>query len=143
MKSVDIYRCNLVKEKTVEYNADSPTHAVEAFRALGIADSADEIFAIACCATNGSITGIHEVSHGTLDGSLISPREVFKRAMLNNARYIILCHNHPSGNTEPSKADIDVTKRLAKAGKLLDINVMDHLIITQENVVSLRQKGIL
>src|SRR3989344_4169577 len=72
---------------------------------------------------------INEVSVGTLNSSLIHPREVFKEAIKESAYSIILVHNHPSGNPEPSKEDIEMTKLLIKAGEMLNIKVLDHVII--------------
>ena len=146
MKSINVFKCKLVKESAVQYEAATDQNkAADLFRAFGIADAAEEIFAIACLATDLSVTGIHEISHGTLDGALVSPREVFKRALLNNAHRIILCHNHPSGNPIPSKEDMDITKKLAEAGKLLGIPVQDHLILTPDpdRSTSFKQSGLL
>jgi DNA repair protein RadC len=69
------------------------------------------------------------ISRGTLNASLVLPREVFKGALLANAHSLILAHNHPSGNTEPSSADRTVTETLLKAGKLLDVQILDHVIV--------------
>lgn len=70
------------------------------------------------------------ISVGTLNESLVHPREVFEGAIKNNAAAIIIAHNHPSGDLEPSQADIDITKRLTHAGKILDIKIINHIIIT-------------
>ena len=72
------------------------------------------------------------ISIGTLNESLVHPREVFELAVKNNAASIILAHNHPSGNPEPSQADIEITKKLIHAGKILDINVVEHIIVTEK-----------
>lgn len=87
------------------------------------------------------VIGLHEISHGTLSASLVHPREVFKAAILANSHAIIVCHNHPSGSAlSPSKEDLDTTDQLLKAGKLLGINVLDHLIIGPiHDVFSLRE----
>ncbi len=73
------------------------------------------------------------VSVGTLNESLVHPREVFEEAIKNNAASIILAHNHPSGETEPSHADIEITKRLTHAGNILDINIISHVIVTKDS----------
>lgn len=144
MKSVDILKCKLVKEAEIKYSAaSSPDHAVDVFRAFGMADSADEIFAIACLSTDGSITGIHEISHGDLSTTIVHPREVFKRAILNNAACIILCHNHPSGNLHPSEEDLHVTRHLKSAGELLGIFVVDHIILSESGHISLMSEGLI
>jgi DNA repair protein RadC len=72
------------------------------------------------------------ISIGTISASLVHPREVFESAIKNNASSIILAHNHPSGDTEPSQDDIEVTKKLIHAGKILDIRVVDHVIVTDK-----------
>ena len=77
------------------------------------------------------------ISVGTLNESLVHPREVFEGAIKNNAASIIVAHNHPSGDTEPSQDDIDVTKKLIHAGKILDIRVVDHVIVTEKEFSSI------
>jgi DNA repair protein RadC len=81
------------------------------------------------------------ITIGILDGSLIHPREVFRPALNANAASILLFHNHPSGDVTPSSKDIDVTKRLVNAGKMLGIEVADHLIVSPNNFTSLKQLG--
>lgn len=83
------------------------------------------------------------VSEGSLNASIVHPREVFRTAITESANAIILMHNHPSGNTEPSREDIAITKQLVEAGKLVDIKVLDHLIIAGEQYTSLSEKGLL
>ena len=80
---------------------------------------------------------VGEVSVGTLDSMLAYPREAFIEAIKNNASSVIFVHNHPSGNTEPSQEDLELTRRLVKAGELLGIEVLEHLIITKENFRSI------
>jgi len=77
------------------------------------------------------------ISIGTVNASLVHPREVFEGAIKNNATSIILAHNHPSGDTEPSQDDIEITKKLVHAGKILDIRVVDHVVITSEEFLSI------
>lgn len=81
------------------------------------------------------------VSIGTLNANLIHPREVFEPAVRNLAAQIIIVHNHPSGDPEPSKDDLEVTKRLLEAGKLLGIDIMDHIIIAKTSYFSFKEKG--
>ena len=83
------------------------------------------------------------VSMGSLTCSIVHPREVFKAAILANAASVAFLHNHPSGSTEPSIDDIEITKRLCKAGSILGINVLDHLIIARNDWLSFKQKGLL
>lgn len=83
------------------------------------------------------------VSEGSLNASLAHPREVFRSAISEAAASVILLHNHPSGNTEPSREDIELTRQLTEAGKIIDIKVLDHLIIAGEHYVSLAEKRVL
>lgn len=80
---------------------------------------------------------------GSLNSSIVHPREIFNRAVHVSAASIICLHNHPSGNCDPSTEDIDVTKRLVDAGKIMGIDVLDHLIIGDRKYVSLKEKGYL
>lgn len=83
------------------------------------------------------------ISIGTLNASLVHPREVFEPAIKNLAAAIILVHNHPSSNTDPSDADFNITKKLVEAGKLLDIEVIDHVIISSTSWFSFKEKGLI
>lgn len=85
--------------------------------------------------------GRRQVTRGILDASLIHPREVFRSAILNNAASLVLVHNHPSGNPEPSAEDIRVTRLLARAGSALGLPVVDHVIIGSGRFVSLASRG--
>ncbi len=83
------------------------------------------------------------ISIGTLNASIVHPREIFEPAIRNLAASIILVHNHPSGDTKPSEEDILVTKKLVDSGKLLDIHVLDHIIVSSRGYVSFKEKGLL
>lgn len=88
------------------------------------------------------ILGISTVSIGTLSASLVHPREVFQPAILLSACALIVAHNHPSGDCSPSQEDIDATKRLSEAGKLLGITLLDHVIVTQaDDFYSMQEHG--
>jgi DNA repair protein RadC len=77
---------------------------------------------------------------GTLNANLVHPREIFEQALSNNAASVILVHNHPSGDPEPSEADLEITKRIQEAGKIMGIDVLDHIIITKTKVFSFKEK---
>jgi DNA repair protein RadC len=83
------------------------------------------------------------ISEGTLDASIVHPRDVFKEALLEPAAGIILIHNHPSGNPSPSEEDLRITKQLVEAGRLLGIKVYDHIILAGENYRSLADDGLI
>lgn len=84
-----------------------------------------------------------EISVGTLNASLVHPREVFKKAIKENIAQIVIAHNHPSGDPKPSEEDISTTKRLVEAGKLVGISIIDHIIITSGEYFSFKEKGII
>lgn len=83
------------------------------------------------------------VSKGSLNASIVHPREVFLPAIRNSAASIILVHNHPSGDAEPSEEDLSITKRLVEVGELLGIGVLDHVIVAKRGVVSFRSRQLL
>ncbi|RMF56555.1 MAG: DNA repair protein RadC, partial [Calditrichaeota bacterium] len=84
-----------------------------------------------------------KISEGILNSSLVHPREVFRAAILESAASIILVHNHPSGEVQPSQEDRAITRRLVEAGKLMDIPVLDHIIIGDETFFSFREGGLI
>ena len=92
--------------------------------------------------TRGQLIKVSEISVGSLDTSVVHPREVFKEAMSASASSVIFVHNHPSGDPEPSEDDIKLTGRLARAGEIVGIDVLDHIIIGDKNCLSLKSKGL-
>lgn len=83
------------------------------------------------------------ISIGSLNANLVHPREVFEPAVRNSAAHVILAHNHPSGDFEPSEDDLDITKRLVEAGKILGIEVLDHVVVVKSGFFSFKDKGII
>ena len=106
-------------------------------------DEKKEHFAILLLNTKNHIIGLRDISIGSLTASIVHPREVFKEAALQSAAAIILLHNHPSGDPSPSREDISVTQRMVKAGKIMDIPVLDHVILGDGRWMSLKEKGLL
>lgn len=98
-----------------------------------------EVFRVVALDTKNRIVKEQIISEGTLNASLVHPRDVFRMAVVNSAASIILLHNHPSGDPAPSQEDIAITKRLVEAGKMMDIQVLDHLIIGGGRFVSLNE----
>jgi len=96
-------------------------------------DEKQENFYVLILNTQNIIIKEELISKGVLDSALLHPREVFKPAIKNSAKKLILIHNHPSGNPEPSKEDIKITKKLIEIGEMLDIKILDHVIIGDEN----------
>lgn len=100
----------------------------------------EHFYVIALDSRNGSLA---EVSIGTLNASLVHPREVFAEAIKNNAASVVIAHNHPSGDPEPSEDDLVLTRRLREAGRLLGIEVVDHIIVGKTGYRSLKKDGVL
>lgn len=132
--NLQFYKLKLVKENLVQYNAaskqlTSPKKVFDLVNALELNTEPEEVLFLITVDVKNNVTGIFEVSRGHLSSSIVHPREVFKRAILNNASGIFLVHNHPSGDITPSQPDIDVTKTIKKSGELLQINLIDHVIV--------------
>lgn len=146
MKSVDIYKVMMVKDSSSRYEGKmtSPDEVTRwANMALNMGVLAEEEFWIICLDTKNNVCGVHMISKGNLNSSIVHPREVFKRALINNAASIIAIHNHPSGDPKPSQADIEITKRLKDAGELMGMPLMDHVIITDSSHCSLKERGMM
>lgn len=117
----------------------TPADLAEIFIPM-LRDEIKEKFYVVCLSTSNKIIKHELISVGHLNASVVHPREVFKAAIENNSAGIILMHNHPSGNPEPSDEDISLTKRLIEAGKIFEIQVLDHIIIAGNNYTSLVEK---
>lgn len=130
---VEYMKCKLVREKECNYEAiRSPSAAADILLDFGLDEAAEEYVYLLCLNSRGKITAVHEVAHGTLSDCPISTRSIFTRALLSGSASVIVAHNHPSGDPSPSQSDIDATEKLKKAGMLLDIPVIDHLIIASD-----------
>ncbi|MBC8526014.1 MAG: DNA repair protein RadC [Candidatus Cloacimonetes bacterium] len=108
-----------------------------------IGNKKKESFYILSLTTRNNLIGVDKVSTGTLSASLAHPREVFLPAIKNSASTVIIVHNHPSGDTQPSEDDLEITKRLVEAGKILGIEVVDHIIVAKNNYFSFKDKGLI
>lgn len=120
----------------------SPSEVAKMFIPI-LRDEVKERFIVVSLNSANRIIRYNIISTGNLTSSIVHPREVFKVAIENNSANIILIHNHPSGNCDPSNDDIKTTKKLVEAGKLLDINVFDHIIIADNNYISFVEKQII
>jgi len=101
-----------------------------------------EHFLVLLLDTRGQLIKFSEISIGSLDTSIVHPREVFKEAISASAASVIFVHNHPSGDPQPSEDDIKLTERLAQAGEIMGIDVLDHIIICDKNYLSLKREGL-
>jgi len=106
-------------------------------------DLKKEVFKVVLLNTANVIVGDYTISEGGLAASIVEPRAVFKKAILDNAAAVICLHNHPSGNPEPSREDIRITRQLVEAGKLMGVPVHDHLIIAGTQYTSLAERGLM
>ena len=144
MTRINFYILKMVKEDSVHYEVPVIKSPAEVYQAakqlLALHEKAEEHFCILCLNTKNKIVGVHTISIGSLNTSIVHPREVFKAAMLNNANGIICLHNHPSGDPKPSREDIELTKRLIKAGEIIGIEVIDHIIIGEQEYLSMKEK---
>lgn len=145
-RRIDFVTVKQVREHSGLYNVPHKiTNTFDAHAAIitvfDLANDANEKFGVIALDTKNKINGLHILSEGTLDQSLVHPREVFKQAILNNASQLILFHNHPSGDPTPSKEDIAVTKRMVECGDLMGIEVLDHIIVGDRIWTSLKEQG--
>ena len=143
------FNVQVVKESSKSYNFDGkkinePQVAFEMIEAvLKLSTATQEIFGMLTMDAQKNVTGIFEITKGILNSSLVHTREVFQRAILQNADSILIFHNHPSGDTKPSRADISVTNMLVDASKIIGISIIDHIIIGDETYRSLSTEGYL
>ena len=132
----------LVKEKSINYDVtlgyiDSPEKAADLInKVFDAVNLSEEFFWLITLNGARKVSGVFEVSHGTINGAPVHPREIFARAMLAGAASIIVAHNHPSGNTSISEQDREVSRRLREAGDLLGIRLDDHIIVAGTDYVS-------
>lgn len=102
-----------------------------------------EQFYIMLLNRNNKVIGISEISTGGVAGTVVDPKLIFATALKANASQLIIAHNHPSGNLSPSQQDISITKKLTDCGKILDIPVLDHIILTNEHYYSFGDDGLI
>ena len=139
------YRVALVREgcsRTGVKHVHAPED-VHAIIATEYAEAVVETAMMLALDTKNKVIGVFTISTGSLNASIIHPRDVFQRAILVNAGSVILVHNHPSGDPTPSPEDITLTRKLVEAGNILDIPVLDHVVLGDGKYVSFKEKGIL
>ena len=147
---IPVTKVELVKESAKVYDYESkfirsPMDAEWIARdVMRVHAMAEENFFILSLNTKNAVISFTNISKGALSSSVVHPREVFKPAILANAASIVCFHNHPSGDPTPSREDIKVTERLKEAGKLLGIEVLDHIVLGgPKRSVSLKEEGYL
>ena len=130
-----------ISTQTPSYKSKELTNPEKVFKFMRskIKDYSKEHFYV--IALNSRNWSVSEISIGTLDSSLVHPREVFSEAIKNKAASVIFVHNHPSGDPEPSEEDLAITKKLIDSGNVLGIKVIDHIIITRSNFLSVQNQN--
>jgi DNA repair protein RadC len=129
--SIPTYRLQMVQEGSIEaHTITRPMDIIKAMKSFALSDR--EFFIGLYLNSRNQVIAHHIISIGTINSALVNPREVFKLAIIKNACSIIVAHNHPSGEAWPSKADLDMTRRLTDAGRILGIAVIDHIIVTPD-----------
>lgn len=132
---------NLLAREIAEGDALLSPQAVRDYLQLRLGDRAHEVFAVVFLDTQHRVIETVELFRGTLTQTAVYPREVVVEALRRNAAAVILCHNHPSGAAEPSRADECLTGALKAALELVDVRVLDHLIVTRREAMSFAEKG--
>lgn len=112
-----------------------------AINLMHLHEESEEYLYMICMNTKNKIIGVFELSHGNVNSSIFSVREMFQKALLANAVSIIVMHNHPSGDPTPSREDVSVTERAVEAGKLIGVEVLDHIIVGDGRFCSLKERG--
>lgn len=125
-----------------ETKINTPDKIAEIFIPL-LKDEQKEKFLVVCLNSSNKIIKYEVISVGSLNASIVHPREVFKTAIENSAASILLIHNHPSGNPEPSNEDIAITKKLVDSGTIIGITVVDHIILAGNKYLSFIEKGLI
>ncbi|HEY3376378.1 MAG TPA: DNA repair protein RadC [Armatimonadota bacterium] len=144
MYRIPMYKVTLVRDRSQRAEQpviSAPNDAYEIFNTI-LGDADREQFVILLLDTRNRVRGMHIVSIGSLNASIVHPREVFKAAILANCSGIILGHGHPSGDPTPSSEDITTTTRLIQAGELLGIPVLDHLVLGDQGFISMKVSGV-
>jgi DNA repair protein RadC len=145
-RRVGVYHVELVRDRSIEVERGTvidTSGALVKIVARELAGADREKLLCLWLNARHRVVGVEVVSVGTLTASLAHAREVFKGAILRNAASIVIAHNHPSGDPRPSTEDMRLTKRLAEAGRLLGIELLEHLIWAEEGVYSFRSEGAL
>lgn len=144
-KRIDVVQIKMIRERSTLYSPRRITsaHQVAELAEQEIGDSDREKCLVICMNAKSEPLKMQIVSIGSLSGSIVHPREVFKIAILSNAYAILLVHNHPSGDTTPSSEDEKITKRLKGAGEIIGIPLIDHVIIGNQSYTSMKELGYL
>ena len=146
MKYIPRYDIRLVRDGRISVDATpiirTPQDTLPILEAE-LSELAYERFVALALSTKNHVIAVLPVSQGSLNASIVHPRELFQRAILSNCASLIICHNHPSTDPTPSSEDIQLTKRLVEAGELLDIPILDHVIFGYGKWMSFKERGLI
>lgn len=137
-----VKRINNLKSSKIQKTIDSP----KVLKNMLINEMSllkQEVLKLIILDTKNKIIKVKDVFKGTLNSSIVHPREIFCEAVKFCGANIIICHNHPSGDCTPSQEDINITLRIKECGKFMGINLLDHIIVGKNNIISLKEKGII
>lgn len=146
-KRLRIIRIQVVREVGEDYSTTQPVKikgaqdVFEIAQECGLGDASVEVVMEVLLSAKNEVIGVHEVSRGILEQSLLHQREAFKAALIANAYAVIFIHNHPSGDVKPSESDRATTKKLLEAGHFIGIKVLDHVIVSDTEYHSMRDNG--
>ena len=137
-QALELLACEIQQTNTLQ----SPA-AVKDYLRLRLGDRPHEVFAVLFMDSQNRVIAYEELFRGTLNQTSVYPREVVLEALNRNAAAVILCHNHPSGSPQPSRADEILTQTLKSALALVDVRVLDHMIVTRGKVLSFAEEGLI
>lgn len=145
-KGVSIYKIQAVRERDYKYNERTKIHSssesVDFLNKIFEGKDREEFWVVFFDSAR-TVTGTHQVSVGAIDSATVDVKSIFKAALLANASSILVAHNHPSGNPEPSAADIRITRKINEASKVMDCPLQDHVIIAEGEGTSLASRGLI
>lgn len=130
------------REELIDTQIIQSTEACKDYLRLALNEQKREIFACLYLDSQHKVLYFEELFYGTLDSASIYPREVVRSVLQHGAGAVIFCHNHPSGNPEPSRSDIEITQRLSDALALIDVKVLDHFVVAGPKVLSFAERGL-
>lgn len=144
-KRVDLISLKVCREKSIKYESRKITNPEQAYNIVKsfIGNTDREYFIVMNLNTRNEPCSVEICTIGSLDKTIVHPREVFKSAIITNANKIILFHTHPSNSIEPSSTDLDTTQKLMEASKIIQIPILDHIIIGESGFFSFKQGGLM
>ena len=137
-KAIDI-----LSKRLIEGDPLTSSRVVKDYLKLNLARYEHEVFGCLFLTNSHHLIAFEELFFGTIDGATVHPREVIKKALSYNANALIFCHNHPSGVTEPSQADVRITDKLKSACSTIGIRVLDHVVVTCGECTSMAERGLI